>query len=70
MVTNVSNIDLSWKDPYLDLTLSHRVAIGTVICLVYFIGVLTFPPVLSFERYGADPQKRGLKNQVWQFINT
>ncbi len=64
MASNLTEIDLSWIDPYFTLNLKSKSILASYIVIVLLIGTLLNVGIVSFERYGADPQKRGLTNQV------
>ncbi len=75
---NVSQVDLNWKDPYEYVYDGFvlRTVLAVLICVVTAIGTILYLGLISFERFGGDPQKRGILNQVghqnwiwyWQFI--
>ena len=63
---NVTNIVLDWADPYdqLDgqLWIKSGIMVFQVCCLL--IWTILGIGMVSYERFGEDPQKRGLGNQV------
>ncbi len=59
-----SDLSLTWKDPVSELSSLHCSLLGIILVFSYIFGYITLPPILSFERFGGDPQKRGLNNQV------
>ncbi len=63
---NLTNLDLDWTDPYNQLNGNHGVKAMIItfqsISLMAWT-VLAFG-IISHERFGGDPQKRGLLNQV------
>ena len=60
----VTDVDLSWKDPISELDPYQKAGVGVSICFICLFGSILIPPILSFEKYGRDPRKRGLKSQV------
>ena len=54
----------AWTDPYDNLNFWTRVVIGILTPTLLVIGSVLLLGMISFERYGEDPQKRGLQNQV------
>ncbi len=63
---NVSQVDLNWKDPYEYVYDGFvlRTVLAVLICVVTAIGTILYLGLISFERFGGDPQKRGILNQV------
>ncbi len=66
----LSNFDLSWKDPISGLDVHQKALIGAWIGFTNVYGFLLIMPMVFFEKYGRDPQKRGLKSQVCILIIT
>ncbi len=64
LLDEVSDMDLFWTNPFEELSIFAKVAIGITLCFAYIFGFVIIRPILSFEKHGGDPQKRGLKNQV------
>ncbi len=66
---NLTDIDLSWECPYKTLSGNLPAQISIVLaqfgCLI--IGTILTIGIISFERYGEDPQKRHILNQVGAF---
>ncbi len=60
----VTDIDLSWTDPVYQLKSHQCSMIGATILIQNLYGALLILPYLPYEKYGQDPQKRGLKTQV------
>ena len=60
----VTDINLRWKDPISQMDPYQKAGVGGTICFLYLYGAVLILPILSFEKYGRDPQKRGLKSQV------
>ncbi len=54
----------SWNDPYNKLSVGVQAGLGVFIILILVIGSVILLGIIHFERYGADPQKRGLSGQV------
>ncbi len=65
----LSNFDLSWKDPICGLDAYQKALIGAWIGFTNAYGLLFILPMVLFEKYGRDPQKRGLKSQVCNCSN-
>ena len=57
---------MSWKDPYslLDDCCVIKTVLASLILFKLVIGSYLLIVATLFERYGGDPQKRGLMNQV------
>ncbi len=55
-----------WKDPYdvLDGKVGAKVGIVLFQLIILCFGTMVDLSVIMFERYGEDPQKRGILNQV------
>ena len=68
----ISNVDLDWTDPYDQLDGQAGIKLFIVAyqttCLLLFT-VLGLG-IVSYERSGQDPQKRGLNNQVSRYFFT
>ncbi len=67
MVANIGLTDIDiqlWTDSFLVLPNGTKIVAGSVTILLLIVGTILHSLVISFERYGADPQKRGLHNQV------
>ena len=65
--TNVlSDIHLDWSDPYryLDGFTKTKYSILVSSIAYMIIGTLVIFCVIAFERYGGDPQKRSIQNQI------
>ncbi len=62
----ISKLDLGWKDPFAALNgfTITKIFIGLLIVGLLVSGTLLYIGITSFEKYGGDPQKRGLFNQV------
>ncbi len=67
---NLSRIDLSWKNPYLLLEghLVVKIAIGIFNTALIGIGIAFYTAAYLYEKYGLDPQKRGILNQVIKVV--
>ncbi len=69
MAQETMEVDLSigwksWTDPYDSLNDGVKIAIGILVGIMLIFGPIMILGMLSFEKYGEDPQKRGLLNQV------
>ncbi len=62
----ITEVDMSWSDPYNKLSLAVKTLLGIFIGFTWVFGSLLLFALISFERYGGDPQKRGLRAQVFQ----
>ncbi len=55
---------VAWKDPYDVLGIPEKIFIGIFQSLCLIIGTVLIMGIVSYERYGQDPQKRSLQSQV------
>ncbi len=69
-VGNVSDIDLKWSDPYkyLDGQIGLKVFLTLYGCFVLSAGTFMSGILICYEKFGGDPMKRGLSNQVIQLM--
>ncbi len=66
MNLNITDIDLTWSDPanvFSDYMWMKVIQV-CVSVLVLILGTALILGMISFEKYGEDPQKRGLLNQL------
>ncbi len=63
---NLTNLDLPWTDPYSHLNGHYwiKILIGMSQILALAVGSGLNAGIIHFERYGGDPMKRGVLNQV------
>ena len=63
---NVTEVDLSWSDPYdlLDGNLAAKIGLAGFQVGIFIFGSVVCLAMMSFEHYGEDPRKRGIFNQV------
>ncbi len=61
---NISNILLDLNDPFELFSIGAKVCISLVLVIFLVTGSVLYTGLISFERLGGDPQKRGLANQV------
>ncbi len=63
---NITQIDLSWTDPYSILEENPwlKACVGTLLVGALVVGTPLLLGITLFERFGGDPQKRGVLNQV------
>ncbi len=61
--------NFTWIDPYKNLSKGAKASLGTYIITVMILGTMASICGFFFEKYGGDPQKRSLLNQVnhWDF---
>ncbi len=65
-----SDIDVSikdfqlWTDPFLSVSFGVKVTTAIVGIFALCFGTVSHCLVISFERFGGDPQKRSLINQA------
>ncbi len=66
MISNVTNIDLTWQDQFaiFDDYVWMKVIQVIVPIFVLILGTGLLLGMISFEKYGEDPRKRGLFNQL------
>ena len=64
-------IELHWIDPYSSIqeTLLYQIGIAGVIFIILAIGIPLNLGIMVFEKFGDDPQKRSVLNQVGCIIN-
>ena len=66
MIANTTDIDLDWSDPF-DIFNDYpciKVIQVVVSIIVLILGTCLLLGMISYEKYGEDPQKRGLFNQI------
>ncbi len=68
LLGELTDVELVWKDPISEMDMYQRAGFGATICFNNLYGFLLIPPMMSYEKYGRDPQKRGLKSQVSEQI--
>ncbi len=61
---NLSELELNWEDPYDFFSLGAKSVIAGLLISFLFMGTPLYIGLISFERYGGDPNKRGFYNQV------
>ncbi len=63
---SICELDLTWTDPYrtLDDSPFFKVGIGLAIMVLLSVGTCFTLGIALFEKWGGDPQKRGLSNQL------
>ncbi len=61
-----SEFEDTFVDPYslLENQLFVRIGIGVYFSLILTIGTFLHIGIISYEKFGGDPQKRGIQNQV------
>ncbi len=59
-----TGIKLNWQDPYYSLGLSSKISLGLGIVLILGIGTIFHGTIITFEKNGGDPRKRGFLNRV------
>ncbi len=66
LLSYITNIDLDWTDPYdqLDGHIAVTVSIVSYQAVCLLLWTIMGLGIVSYERFGEDPQKRGLSNQV------
>ncbi len=69
LLRELTDVELVWKDPISNQDMYQKTAFGGTICITNLIGAILIPPIMSFEKYGRDPQKRDLKSQVSERIS-
>ncbi len=67
---DLTDFDLSWYDPYSLIKIGGKICLSFSICITWLIGVFLHIGFYSFERYGGDPQKRGLPSQVHNYVTS
>ncbi len=55
---------IAWTDPYNALGIWAKVFLGIYVTLCVTVGTVLHLGMISYERYGQDPQKRSLNSQV------
>ncbi len=62
----ISSIEDKFVDPYtlLDGQIVFKAFVGIYYLLSLATGTLLQVGIISYEKFGGDPQKRGLRNQV------
>ena len=62
----ISSIEDQFVDPYtlLDGQIVFKAFVGIYYLLSLATGTLLQVGIISYEKFGGDPQKRGLRNQV------
>ncbi len=66
--SNLTEIDLSWIDPWkvANDQNASKIALGMFHVWNSIISTLLYVGFMDYERFGGDPQKRGINNQVSQ----
>ena len=68
-LSNVTHVHLFWTDPYsfLDGLIVAKVFINVLYTTNLLTGTVFYLGIIYHEKYGEDPQKRGVLNQVLYF---